>query len=258
MFKPETWPIANSWIGLGNFVKMFEDKFVLRGIKALLYNWLWTLPPIFALSLFSAVLLNRVKKPKLAAAYRVIITLAWVIPEAAAFPMWRQIYEPNIGYLNYFLRDVLKIWANPPAWTSDFFWYWPAIALASVWKGFGWNMLLFLLGLYNIPSELYDAAKIDGANGWQTLIHVELPGIRNLMLLYLVTNVGWVGGGLINVWQFGSGPQEIGRTLSLYAYQVSFGGNARMGYGAAMNFFSGVCNLIMAALVFRLFPARKA
>ncbi|NLG51536.1 MAG: sugar ABC transporter permease [Chloroflexi bacterium] len=258
MFKPETWPVLSSWSGLTNFVKMFQDKAVIQGIKASFNMWAWTVPFTFALALFSAVLLNRVKNPKLASLYRVLITLAWVIPEAAAMPMWTYMLDANVGYLNYFLRDVLKIWANPPAWTSDFFWYWIAIAMASIWKGFGWNMLLFLLGLYNIPSELYDAAKIDGANGVQTLLHVELPGIRNIMLLYLVTNVGWVGGGLVNVWTFGTGPQNIGRTLSLYAWQVSFQGTARMGYGAAMNFFAGVCNLILAALVVRLFPTEKA
>lgn len=257
-FKPETWGL-DSFNGLNNLIEFFKDPIFWPGLKAAFYLYIAVAPFTFILALFSAVLLNRVKNPKEAAIYRVIITLAWVIPEVAAMQVWRQIYEPNFGYLTHLVKDVLKLSSDPPTWTADKFWYWPCFAVASIWKGYGYNMLLFLLALYNIPTDLYDAAKIDGANGWQILRHVELPGIRNLMVLYLVTNVGWVGGGVTNVMLFGKGPNSVGETWNLYAFEAAFSqGSGRMGYSAAINFFSGVCNLIIAATVFKLLPSQKA
>ncbi len=258
MYRPETWPFFSSFVGLGNFAEMLHDRWILRGIKASFLLYISTFPAGFALSLFTAVLLNRVRTKWLAAVYRVLITLAWVIPVAAAMPMWRQIYEPNLGYLTHFVRDVLKIWPNPPAWLSDEFWYWPCIGVASVWKGYGYNMLLFLLGLYNIPKDLYDAAAIDGANAWQQFWHVELPGIRNIMLVFLVTSVGFLGGGVVALMTFGLGPKEIGKGLGVYAYEQAFGGAARLGYGGAINLFAGMVNLALATLVYKLLPPEKA
>ncbi|MCD6519590.1 MAG: sugar ABC transporter permease [Anaerolineae bacterium] len=258
LYRPETWPFTKSFCGLCNFKEMLHDRWVWRGIKASFLLFVSWFPGGFIVSLLTAVLLNRVRKRWLASVYRVLITLAWVIPVAAAMPMWRQIYEPNLGYLTHLVRDVLKIWPNPPAWTSDPFWYWPSIGIASIWKGFGYYMLLFLLGLYNIPSELYDAAAIDGANAWQQFWHVELPGIRNIMLVFLVTNVGFLGGGIVGLMTFGLGPEDIGKGLGVYAYEQAFGGAARLGYGGAINLFAGIVNLMLAALVYKLLPPEKA
>jgi len=168
------------------------------------------------------------------------------------------IYEPNFGYLTYLLRDVLHIWRHTPAWTSDPFWYWPAIGLACSWKGFGYYMLLFLLGLYNIPQDLYDAARVDGATGWQQFWYVELPGIRNIMLLFLVTNVGFLGAGTVETMTFGAGPGDIYRTLARVSWDVSFTGATRLGYGAALALFAGLINLGLVTIVFRTLRSEKA
>lgn len=257
-YVPETWPISNSFVGLRNFGALLQDSRVWEGVRASFFMFITVFPATFIFSLFTAVMLNRVSKGWLASLYRVIITLSWVTPAAAAMPMWRQLYEPNIGYVTTLVRDVLGVWPDPPAWLSSRFWFWPAIGLAITWKSAGYNMLLFLIGLYNIPGDLYDAARMDGANAWQQFVHVELPGIRNIMVLYLVTNIGWVGGSVIEVMNFGQGPQEIGKTLGVYAWETAFMGVGKLGYASAINFFAGLCNLVLATLVFRLLPSEKA
>ncbi len=254
----QTWSPFNSFSGLSNFIEIFRDKAVWQTIKASLFLFLGWFPFTFALSLFTAALLNKVKRGWLAATFRVLITLAWVIPLPAAMSMWTSIYEPNFGYLTYLLRDVLHVWLHTPAWTSDTFWYWPAIGLACSWKGFGYYTLLFLLGFYNISHDLYDAARVDGANGWQQFRHVELPGIRNIMLLFLVTSVGFLGAGTVEMMTFGTGPSEIGRTLALYSWVVSFQGATRLGYGAALALFAGLINLGLITIVFKTLRSEKA
>lgn len=258
VFDRSTWGFFDSFVGLRNFAEMLNDKFVWSGIRAAFFLYLSWFPVSFVFSLGTAVVLNRVQRRVVASTYRVLMTLAWVIPMAAAMPMWEQIYEPNFGYLNHFLRDVLGIWPNPPSWTSDYFWYWPAIGIASIWKGFGYYMLLFLIGLYNIPKDLYEAAELDGANVLQQFWYVELPSIRNIMLLFLVTNVGFLGAGVVEMLTFGQGPANIGKTVTLHAYEVAFSGNMRLGYGSAINLFVGVLNLTLALLVTRLIRSEKA
>ena len=203
------------------------------------------------------IILNRVKRAKVATVYRVLMTLPWVIPLAASMPMWQQIYEPNFGYLNFVLKEYIGI-PHPPAWLSDKFWYWPAFGVAAVWKGFGYYMLLFLIGLYNIPDEHYEVARLDGANWWQTLWYLELPSIRNIMLLFFVTNVGFLSLGVTEGLTFGQGPGDCWKTLALHAYDEAFTGSMRLGYGSAINLALGIGNLILVSLIFRFFKSEKA
>lgn len=254
----ESWSPLNSFNGVANFIEMFQDPRVWTGIKAAFFLYLSWFPITFALSLITAIILSKIRAKKISAVYRVIITLPWVIPLAASMPMWANIYEPNFGYLNHFLSDILKIWKNPPAWGSDTFWYWPAVGIACCWKGFGYYMLLFLIGFYNIPEEQYEAARLDGANAWQEFWHISLPGIRNIMFLFLVTNVSFLGAGVVEMMTFGSGPMDIGQTLNLYGWKQAFEGNMRMGYAASMWFFSGVVSLISVSLIFKFFKTEKA
>ena len=258
VYERPTWSFLNSYVGLQNFKELFQDKYILQGLKAAICLYLSWFPVSLVFSLGTAVLLNCVRTKWLASTYRVLMTLAWVIPVAAAYPMWQQIYEPNFGYLNYFLRDVIKITQNPPSWGSDALTYWISFGIAAIWKGYGYYMLLFLIGLYNIPKELYEAAELDGANGWQQFWHIELPGIRNIMLLFLVTNVGFLSEGTVQMMVFGQGPGLIGKTAALYAWEQAFTGAMRLGYGSAINLFLGIGNLILVTLVFKFFRSEKA
>ncbi|PKO23581.1 MAG: hypothetical protein CVU38_03050 [Chloroflexi bacterium HGW-Chloroflexi-1] len=258
LMERQSWSFFNSFIGFANFIELLQDPRVWQGVKASALLYVSVYPFVAVLALFTAVVLNRVKTSGLATVYRVLITLPWVIPVATSMPMWLQIYEPNYGYLNHFLSEVLKIWPDPPAWTSSASWYWPAIGLACIWKSFGHNALLFLIGLYNIPSELYEAARLDGANSWQEFRFIELPGIRNIMLLFIVTHVAFLGAGMVEMMTFGEGPANIGKTLALYGWQQAFQGNARLGYGAAMALFAGLVNLGLVTIVFKFFKSEKA
>jgi ABC-type sugar transport system permease subunit len=258
VFERQTWSLFNSFIGLQNFRELLGDKYVWQGMRAACFLFVSWFPASLILSLGTAVLLNRVRVGWVASFYRVLMTLPWVIPLAAAMPMWEQIYEPNFGYLNHFLREVLGIWRRPPSWVSDSFWYWPAIGMAATWKGFGYYMLLFLIGLYNIPKELYEASNLDGANGWEQFWHIELPGIRNIMLLFLVTNIGFLGAGVVEMLTFGQGPGNMAKTVALRGWEVAFTGTMRLGYGSAINLFIGIINLALAALVFKFFRSEKA
>ena len=248
LLNPESWSPLKSFCGLANFVKMFKDHGVwyqLREAALLLLSWF---PITLVLSLFMAVVLSKIRAKKLSVVYRVLITLPWIVaPVLGFFQFW--LFDPEYGYLSYFLSEVLKIWKNPPAvWISPYTsWRFPAWGITITWQGMGFYMLLFLIGLYNIPQERYEAARLDGANAWQEFWHVSLPGIRNIIFLFLLFNAVFLGCGLFHMMQ------GIGAVGPLTAYGMGLGG-----YGATIMSFSGVISLFFVGLLFKFLKLEKA
>ncbi|HEV8538449.1 MAG TPA: sugar ABC transporter permease, partial [Bacteroidota bacterium] len=147
--------------------------------------------------------------------------------------VWRFMYHPRFGLLNYFLGFV---GINPVDWLGDPAWAMPAIILMSIWKGFGYNMIIFVAGLQNIPSELYEAARIDGAGAWLQFRDITLPMLMPTTLFVSVIT-------MINNFQLFAEPYvmtqggPVNSTLSivLLMYQQGFRW-WNMGYSAAIAF----------------------
>ena len=103
--------------------------------------------------------------------------------------MWRYIFHTRYGFLNYSLGSI---GIDPVDWMGDPRWAMPAIVILAVWKNFGYNMIILLAALQNIPEDLYEAARIDGASGWQQFRHVTLPGLGPVLLLVsILTMTGY-------------------------------------------------------------------
>jgi ABC-type sugar transport system permease subunit len=117
----------------------------------------------------------------------------------------------------------------------------------------GSNTLLFLVGLYNIPRELYEAASMDGAGAWSRWRHVTLPMLRPIMTLVLVLSTSILSATQEALILFdGGGPQDAAMTVGVYSYLTAFRiGDLRWGYAAAMNLTLGLLSMLLAAIVFR-------
>jgi multiple sugar transport system permease protein len=241
--------------GLDNFQEMVNDPLFWSSFgRSLYYTAIYT-PLNIGLGLLIAVLIAKVLNPWEAAAYRVISYLPVVLPIAVALLLWKQLLHPQFGYLNYFLREIIGI-DNPPGWLTDPDWVVPTMAVAAAWKHMGQNILLFLVGLYNINNELYEAAAIDGANGWNQFRHITIPLLRPVFTLILVLAAGVLGTAEESLILFGrtqAGPENAGMLVGRYSYDIAFYlGDMRWGYAAAINLTMGVISMLMAVLVFRL------
>jgi len=241
--------------GVSNFVEMFGDMMFWNSFgRSLYYTAVYT-PLNIGLGLLIAVLISKVYNPFEASFYRVVSYLPVVLPIAVALLLWKQLLHPQFGYLNYFLRDIIGI-ANPPAWLADPDWVIPTLAVAAVWKQVGQNILLFLIGLYNINNELYEAAAIDGANGWAKFAYITMPLLRPTFVIVLVLSAGIIGNAEESLIVFGTtqaGPQNAGMLVGRYSYEIAFLlGDMRWGYAAAINLTMGVLSMLMAGLVFKL------
>jgi len=189
-------------------------------------------PLSVTVSLVMALLVNS-KLVRFQSFFRTVYFVPVVTTLVAVAVVWRFLYHPRFGLLNYALS-----WfgINPVDWLGDPTWAMPAIILLSVWKGFGYNMIIFVAGLQSIPAELYEASRIDGAGGWQQFKSITLPlVVPTTFFVGVITMIN-------NVQLFAEpyvmtqgGPANSTLSVVLLMYQQGFRW-WNMGYSAAIAF----------------------
>jgi ABC-type sugar transport system permease subunit len=196
-----------------------------------------------------AVVISRVVF--MAGFYRWMIYLPVILPVAVTYLMFGEMFSNKFGLINTTLRQ-LGI-ERPPNWLNDPEYVLRALAASDIWRGIGFPTLLFLVGLYSIGTDLYEAAAVDGANAWQQLRSITLPLMKpvfGLVLLLGLSSIPMVTDPMLIL--TGGGPQNQSMSLGLYAYQTAFQkGDLRLGYAASMNLVLGVTCAAVALLVFR-------
>ncbi|HMN27580.1 MAG TPA: sugar ABC transporter permease, partial [Caldilineaceae bacterium] len=194
-----------------------------------------------------------------AATYRVIAYLPVILPISIAMLVWAKLFDYRFGYLNVLLQSFGV--QNPPNWLGS-----PATALyamviPTVWSRFGSWTLLFLIGIYTINRELYEAERVDGANGWAQFRSITLPLLKPIFTLVLVLGAGVVSATEESMILFGGttgGPAEAALTAGVYLYRIAFiHGDMRMGYAATMSLFLGLVNMLVTVIVFRLLRTER-
>lgn len=166
------WDLLTSpnFLGLGNFQRMLDDRDFWEALKHTLQFIVGYIPLVMVLALGVAVVLNQKLKGQVffRAAFFVPVVSAWV----AVALLWKWIFNPRFGILNYLLKFV---GIEGLTWLFDPQLAMPAIIITSVWKDIGFVMVMYLAGLQGIPAEYYEAASIDGASSWQRFRSITLP-----------------------------------------------------------------------------------
>lgn len=205
--------------GFDNYVEIFQEPVFWQVLKNTLFYTVVTIPITMALALLMAVLLNE-KLGWLRNVYRVACFYPTMIPAAAAGMLWVWLFNPGIGLVNYYLK---RLGIPTVEWLYDMNWALPALMIVSIWKNFGYYMLIYLAGLQGISRELYECADIEGAGFWARLRYVTMPLLSSTNLF-----VGIVS--LINSFQVfdlahvmtQGGPADRTNTLVYYIYQNAF------------------------------------
>lgn len=176
------------FIWLGNYINLMQTPLFWKAFGNTCYFALVGAPLSIAVSLAMAMLLN-VPGVGLKALYRTALFAPYVATLAAAAVIWRYMLDAQYGWLNQFL---IVLGLQPIDWLGNPHFSMPAIILFSVWKNFGYNMLILLAALQRIPDDLYEAARVDGAGSWERFIHVTLPGVApSLWMVALLTVAGY-------------------------------------------------------------------
>ncbi len=172
------------FIGLTNYEKMLRDDMFWKGLKNIFIFVAVVVPIQTALALSLALLVNQ--KLKLTRFFRTVYFLPTVTTMVVVSVIWTFLYNPE-GLFNSFLTTFTFGAWEPIDFINNPNWAFPAIMLLSIWQGVGFQMLIFLAGLQEIPVTLYEAATIDGANKWKQFWKITLPQLKNTSVFVIVS-----------------------------------------------------------------------
>ncbi|MDD3335839.1 MAG: sugar ABC transporter permease [Eubacteriales bacterium] len=245
--------LSQPFIGLANYQDVFSDDiFWVVFVNSIVYT-LVTVPAQMALGLMVAVLLSGIKR--FSVSFRVMNYLPVITSWVIASLVFRYIFNTE-GLLNYCLSRLTG--AANVRWLDT---RWSGLSVAMIlgaWKGVGWNMVVFLAALQQVPADLYEAAEMDGCGSWKRFWNVTLPSIKGTILFALIMLT--IGG--FNVFTSikmitGGKPAHQTDTLLTWMYYKAFS-TGNFGYSAALSFIMALCLGLMAIAQFRAMKNRDA
>lgn len=188
LFEKE--PGIFEFVGLANFRKLFTNDPIFWKSLQVTFNFaVMVVPGVVGLGLLLAVAVNTVRNTTLRGFFTVSFFAAYVVPIVAIALVWRYIYLPGKqGLLNVVLG---YFGVSPIRWLSVSEWALRSLAILRIWKDAGYAMVLFLAGLQAIPKEFYEAAEVDGANGWRRFLHITMPLLVPMIaFIVVITTLG--------------------------------------------------------------------
>ncbi|NER85277.1 MAG: sugar ABC transporter permease [Leptolyngbya sp. SIO1D8] len=233
------------WQGIRNYIRFLIDPDVRQVLWNTLYFTIATVIPSLLFPLGLAVWLNQV------------VFLKGVLRAAYFIPSVTSLVAVGLGFRWLFQTDgpmnavLLAAGLDPVPWLSSVTWAMPVLILLSFWKQIGFNLVVFLAGLQTIPHSRYEAAELDGANGWAKFWHITLPGLRPTLVFAGVTTAIFTLRGFEQVYVMtGGGPLNSTNILVHYTYQQAFA-QFDFGYAAAAAIFLVVTALGLVYLQLR-------
>ncbi len=223
--------ISREFYGFNNYAELLNNELFREALFRSIYFTTVEVVSVIILALLVALMLNHPVGRN--AFFRVVLLVPWALAPVANAVLWKWIYNANYGVLNVILVglgviDKNIVWLGSPWLALNM------ILVADVWKAVPFIALLLLAGLQNIPSYLYKAARLDGANTWQQFVHVTLPGIKTSLVISIVLQSVWALKvfDLIYVLTHGS-PADSTVLLNYLSWRETFS-NLDIGYGAAI------------------------
>ena len=242
--------------GLANYAHLFKDPQVWStsttpgSLWVTLRFGLIALPVGIFVPLGIAVLMNN-KNLRGTMFFRSMFYMPYIVPFVAAIFIWGGMLNPESGWINRVLIWMGVPKANVPLWANDINWVYPSYVIMGIW-GIGNAMLIMLAGLQGVPTELYDSAKVDGANGWQTFWKITFPMISPVIFYNVVLSV-------VGLFQYFLVPLVVnsgtgrpgGATFfyNLYLYKTFFA-YQDMSYGATLGWFLFIVILLVTMILF--------
>jgi multiple sugar transport system permease protein len=246
------------FVGLDNYLNLFRPGTVTSGpfwssMQATGKFVLLSVPLLVTVPLAVAVLLNQRFPGR--NFFRAAFFAPYVLGVAVVGILWRFLLDPNIGLVNHYL-DKVGIHANIP-WTTETPWVWAALVGPTVWWTLGFNTVIYLAALQDIPRDLYEAARVDGAGGWAQFRNVTVPGLRPVLFFVVTVTI------LASANVFGQPylitqgrPGVETRSAIMYIGQEGLR-DFRMGNAAAASFLLTLALMLISVATFVVFRERK-
>lgn len=220
------------FIGLANYLRVMETPLFWTALTNTFYFVIVGAPLSVGVSLGAALMVHS-KLARFKPFFRTVFFLPVVTSLVAVAIVWRYLYHPANGLLNHALG---WLGISPIDWLGDPAFAMPAIIIMAIWKSFGYNMLIFIAGLANIPEDLYEAAHIDGAKGWRMFVDITLPMLApTTVFVVMITLIGYFQLFAEPYVMTQGGPLNATLSVVLLMYEQGFRWWS-MGYAAAIAF----------------------
>lgn len=236
------------YVGLDNYSRLMQDPNYWNSVRVSLIFTLGTVPVGIILAVALAIALAYPLR-RLSWLHRMLIFVPVVISSAVTGILFRWLYNPVVGYINYALSLV---GIDGPNWLAAKSWALVAVILAVLWNQLGFNVIIALAGVQNIDNSFYEAAKVDGANLWQRIVHVTLPLLSPTLFFLLIINV------IVSLQAFGQihvltqgGPGQATKNLVYSIYYDAFVGTPQRGYASAQAYLLALMIIAMSFAQFK-------
>jgi len=247
------------WVGLDNYGKLLSPEtsttfeVFWNSMQATAIFTIFSVPLLLVLPLGVALLMNQKFRGR--NLFRAVYFAPYVLGVAVVAVLWRFLLDRNIGVVNNLLGGLGL--PDQTAWLTEVAPAWTALIGVTVWWTLGFNSVIYLAGLQDIPAELYEAARVDGANAWQSFVNVTLPGLRPV--LSFVTMVTIIASANMFGQSFLMTQGQPGTETRTAIYQIAETGlrNFQMGDAAAMSYVLTVFLMLLSVIVFWLFRERE-
>lgn len=238
---------VSPFVGLANYQRAFQDEVFWIALRNTVLYALVTVPGQMILAMLVAVLLDALPRGRVI--YRTLYYLPVITSWVVVSLLFKYLFDASeAGIINYFLMHILHVISDPIPWLREPGPALIAIMTLGIWKGIGWSMVIFLAALQTIPSELHEAAAIDGANAAQRFFRITMPLMRPTIVFVLVMLV--IGG--FNVFisiylMTGGGPLHRTETILTYMYNEAFN-FLEFGYGTALSYILAIIIFVISFL----------
>ncbi|WP_054027795.1 ABC transporter permease [Bacillus sp. FJAT-28004] len=244
-YKPKNGILDQKWVGLDNFVELFQDErfyIVLRNTLAMSTMGLivgFTIPVIFAL------LLNEIRGQFFKRSVQTISYLPHFVSWVVVAGLVSKMLSTDGGAINQLLM-FLNIIDTPIQFMAKGEWFWGIVTLSDLWKEMGWNSIIFLAAMAGIDPELYEASTVDGAGRFRKMWHITLPGIRTTFMVLFILSIGHlVSIGFEKQFLLGNPlVSDFSEVLDLYALKYGIQ-MSRYSYGTAIGIFNSVVSILL-------------
>jgi len=239
---------TKTFVGMGNFIEILTDKIWWQSMANAGYITLIALTLQNALAFLLAWACDREIRMK--NFYRVIFFIPPVLSEVVVGLVWQWILDGNYGLLNHWLitlgfPNLARNWLSDPKTALT------VVAVVHSWKGFGWGFLIFLAGLQTIPRELYEAARVDGANAWYSFRKITVPlMIPVAVLVAILTVLGTMQAFVLIIAMTGGGP-AYHTQVPVLRILASMRGSSRFGYACAQGISFGIILMAISFIQYR-------
>lgn len=235
------------FVGLDNYIELLTSSSFQNSMKATFLFVLYTVPTGVLLALFLAVIAS--EKIRGIHFFRVVFSSTLGVSVAAGSTIWLFIFHPSIGFLNHLL---IQLGVKPVQWLTSPDWSLLSIAVTTIWMSVGFNFIILLGGLQNIPDDIYESATIDGAGYWSRLYKITLPMLSPMLFFVTVVSVihSFQSFGQIDILTQG-GPAESTNLIVYSIFQDAFI-HFKFGMASAQAIILFILVFMMTALQFKI------